>query len=342
MNYPTYDVKYYDQMLNTDIGKSCPLKCSKCIRQAPDFEPAEDISLNDFKKIAETFPKINFCGTQSDPIYHPEFLEIFKHCVSNGNEAKVHTAGDGKSTKWWEELADIIMEAKPEDRWKYRIVFSIDGLPEDSHNHKIGQNGEQAFKNMRYLNDRGVSVQWQYIVFKYNENDVETARQMADINGIKFISIDSSIFDEEDELKPSNALDNSLQNKYNDIKVWNGHYTGTPTVPKVEKLYPKCMKKNSNGEYIGKPCSYEANGFVLPCPWAKKDFILAQPHLHISQVDSVYDITQSEEWIEFYRVLQEEPDNAPDLCKLLCSYDWTFKTKEMFDGEEKVEDITIL
>ena len=339
---PTYDIKYYDMMLNVDIGKTCLLKCPKCIRQMPDFEMAQNITVDDWKKVANTFNKVNFCGTQSDPIYHPQFLDIMIYCIDNNNEVKVHTCGHGKSLDWWVNLADIIKTSK--DLWKIRLVFSLDGLPEEAHKHKVGQNGIEVWEIMKWLALQGISIQWQYIVFKYNEDHIEQAHQMANEYNIKFITIDSSIWDEDDPLRPTKAIDNSLKKRYNDIEVYNGGYhTNSDIIPTVDKLYPKCMKKNDKGDYIGKPCTYDANGYLLPCPWADKKFPLALEKFHISNVeDPIIDIFQSEEWIEFYRVLQEEPNNAPDLCKLLCSYDWTFKTKEMFQGDKKVEDITIL
>ena len=37
----------------------------------------------------------------------------------------------------------------------------------------------------------GVSTTWQYIVFNYNQNDVDTCQRIADEHGIKFLKINS-------------------------------------------------------------------------------------------------------------------------------------------------------
>ena len=50
----------------------------------------------------------------------------------------------------------------------------------------------------------GLWVKWQYIVFKYNENDIETAREMAKKHDMIFEVQKSSRFFEEDDLKPTN------------------------------------------------------------------------------------------------------------------------------------------
>ena len=47
-------------------------------------------------------------------------------------------------------------------------------------------------------------VKWQYIVFSYNENDIEKARQMAKDNNLIFEVQKSSRFWEGDPLMPKN------------------------------------------------------------------------------------------------------------------------------------------
>ena len=46
---------------------------------------------------------------------------------------------------------------------------------------------------------------WQYIVFSYNENDIETAKQIAKKEGLIFRLLLSKRFDyKDDQLKPKN------------------------------------------------------------------------------------------------------------------------------------------
>ena len=48
---------------------------------------------------------------------------------------------------------------------------------------------------------------WQYIRFKYNENDIETAKKMAEDEGLSFIQIESSRWlGDDDPFKPTNSL----------------------------------------------------------------------------------------------------------------------------------------
>lgn len=70
-------------------------------------------------------------------------------------------------------------------------VFAIDGLPKDSHKYRVNQDGEKLFDIMLKCASFGVSTTWQYIVFNYNQKDVEHCKKIAKEHNIKFMQIDS-------------------------------------------------------------------------------------------------------------------------------------------------------
>ena len=70
-------------------------------------------------------------------------------------------------------------------------IFAIDGLPKDSNKYRINQDGEKLYDIMLRCASFGVNTQWQYIVFNYNEKDVETCKSIAHQHGIKFMQITS-------------------------------------------------------------------------------------------------------------------------------------------------------
>mgnify|MGYP007000220071 len=52
---------------------------------------------------------------------------------------------------------------------------------------------------------KGITTRWQYIIFKYNENHIEQARQMAKDNGIIFeISTSARFEGPDDPYRPTN------------------------------------------------------------------------------------------------------------------------------------------
>ena len=104
----------------------------------------------------------------------------------------------GKKLK--EEDYKRLFEANPNAKW----IFGIDGLPKDSHKYRINQDGEHLFNMMKMANDFGLSVIWQCIVFRYNENDIEKCKQLAKENNIKIDINMSGRWRNDDKYKPLN------------------------------------------------------------------------------------------------------------------------------------------
>ena len=85
--------------------------------------------------------------------------------------ATIQHASAAKPFNWYMKAFKI----NPNAKWR----FSIDGLPKDSHKYRINQDGEKLFRVMkkcaRIMKNKPL---WQYIVFNYNENDIETNEQI--------------------------------------------------------------------------------------------------------------------------------------------------------------------
>ena len=184
--------------INLDITHRCTLQCQRCNRAIfaarGQKVPGEDMTMNNFKKVIDYFEEIYFCGQISDPIFHPKFIDFLK--LLKGRKTVVHTAASHKPEKWYKEA----FEANTDAYW----TFGIDGLPKDSHKYRINQDGEKLFKMASMAAKIVDKVKWQYIVFSYNENNIEEARQMAKDNNIIFEVQKSSRFWEGDPLMPKN------------------------------------------------------------------------------------------------------------------------------------------
>jgi len=149
------------------------------------YKRGKDISLDSMQKISKAFENILFCGQMGDPIYHPQFHQILEICKDNN--VQVSTAGQGKSIDWWEEALFISRNV----HW----TFGLDGLPHQSCQYRIGQDGEKVFEVMKRLAKLGASVEWQYIVFKYNQDSIDEARSLAKDHNIHFTLVESSRWD---------------------------------------------------------------------------------------------------------------------------------------------------
>ena len=97
--------------------------------------------------------------------------------------------------------------------------------------------------------------------------------------------------------------------------------------PHIKKLKPQCI--NHENMDIAQCLGHSAEGYVLPCcfidayplhrGYAQETFY--QEKFKISNVDNIEQITHSKEWVEFYIMLQQQPNEAPPICFKKCSED---------------------
>ena len=190
------------KMLNIDLTHRCPLECVRCGRQTSFRNrglavPGHDLSLDDFEKITNHFSQVSFCGQYSDPIHHPQFLDILAICKKKNINLEVHVASSFKPKKFFIDA----FKTYPEARW----VFGIDGLPEESHKYRINQDGVKLFEIMLESKKHLKTIpHWQYIIFKYNENSIDNAKLLAKEHNLDFMIINSARWiDKDDYLRPS-------------------------------------------------------------------------------------------------------------------------------------------
>jgi len=193
--------------INLDISHRCTLLCSGCMRQRTYHDkpvPGHDMTIEEFDKITDFFPNITCCGQRSDPVMNNNLPQFITIANTKGVHLQINTAVSHRPERWFRECFDRFGEG----RW----IFCIDGLPKDSGKYRINQNGKKMYKMMALASSMGIECGWQYIVFRYNENDIEEATQMAkDINVRLQIQI-SNRFRDNDPLRPVNPQYNGNKN----------------------------------------------------------------------------------------------------------------------------------
>ena len=162
------------------------------------YKNGRDLSINDFVKVCNNFTNVNMCGQIGDPIYHPKFHDLLDVAIDYNIDLQISTNGHGKKDSWW----DLSFEKM--NSLKHMWTFGLDGLPKDSSKYRINQDGEDVWRQMLRGVAAGNNIQWQYIVFNYNENDIDEAKKMAKDNGITFMLLESARWRSgDDPLKPS-------------------------------------------------------------------------------------------------------------------------------------------
>ena len=177
---------------NMDLSHRCILRCPQCLRQKveglPRIKRSFDIGKPEFRKILNYYDnQITFCGQISDPIYHPDFLAFLEMMDGLGKGLRVATNGTNDKSgnmddKWWEKAYSYGLG---ENCW----YFGVDGLDKKSEIYRIGSNFEQVWETMKMGVQAGHPIVWQYIIFGYNEHEIEQAKEIAHKEGITLLLI---------------------------------------------------------------------------------------------------------------------------------------------------------
>lgn len=168
--------------LHLELTTKCNAACPMCNRnfkgKVRNKLKMTELSLDDCKKILNVeFLKqlklISMCGVFGDPINDKDLLEILDYIYSiNSNIViNIYTNGSLYDIDWWKDLAKRLKNG--------RVIFGIDGLDGISELHRCKTNFKKVIENAKAFIDAGGLAQWDYIVFKHNEHQVEEARKLS-------------------------------------------------------------------------------------------------------------------------------------------------------------------
>lgn len=186
------------QGINFEAGITCRLKCPGCARTFdPGVLKGGDIyRFDNYKPILDVGYEFVFCGNQSDPIYHPDFLDTIEYLNINSKCLEIATNGSGKTLEWWKKAFSLTNKHSNKGFKTRRVgtewIFGLDGIPEESHKYRVNQDGVHVWEMMKLGKSMGCEITWQYIVFNYNENDIDYCEQMAKVYGMNFDLIHST------------------------------------------------------------------------------------------------------------------------------------------------------
>jgi MoaA/NifB/PqqE/SkfB family radical SAM enzyme len=143
--------------------------------------PLAELTLADCQRI---FPpefltqlrRIYLCGNYGDPLMARETLEILEYfrSVQPEIELELFTNGSARGREWWSRLARTV------DRCR----FGIDGLADTNHIYRRGTHWETIYVNLTAFLEAGGRAEWDFIVFRHNEHQVEEARALAQRLGV--------------------------------------------------------------------------------------------------------------------------------------------------------------
>jgi hypothetical protein len=189
--------KVHTGVPNVETSSVCILHCQMCFR-SKIYEPkgsdsknefveslreTDVLSLENFEKMLQFFPRISLCGNYSDPVYWKNLIPAFALLKTYpDNRLKINTAAHAPDIEWYREA---FKRSSRQVQWQ----FGLDGLAHNADVYRNGQNSQLILDAMLLGASMGKRIIWQYIVMEYNKDDVSEARRLAKENQIQFLRV---------------------------------------------------------------------------------------------------------------------------------------------------------
>lgn len=173
--------------VHVELTTRCNASCPQCPRNISGGEvnpglPLTELTLDDVERL---FPqellgrlrKIYACGNYGDPMVARDTLAIFEHLrrASVAIELGMFTNGSGRTASFWADLAKVVSYVR----------FSIDGLEDTNHLYRRGTHWPRIMESVEAFIGAGGRAEWDFIVFKHNEHQIDEARALAERLGFQ-------------------------------------------------------------------------------------------------------------------------------------------------------------
>ena len=191
--------------LHIELTDLCNARCPQCVRTDPKTgEPQPwlikaQLYEDDFKKIVspediKNIKHVNFCGNYGEPLAARDLIPIIEYLYEHNPKMWIEVATNGsvRSEDWWWDLLKVV-HGKGK---RFKVVFGLDGINQEQHSlYRQNTSFDRILENAEFFISNGGTAEWQYLIFKHNENSVEEARQMAKDKGFdKFIPVATERF----------------------------------------------------------------------------------------------------------------------------------------------------
>ena len=263
--------------INAELSNYCNSACPMCSRFDTDLNLIKDITNNSHTSlqiiknnigsaVLSRLKRFYSCGVLGDGAMNPECLEIFDYVRTTGaDEVVLHTNGGLRNTEFWKEMAQT----------GTRVIFAIDGLEDTNHLYRRNVKWNKVIENVESFIKAGGKAEWDFLVFKHNQHQIEEAEELANKLGFKsFNRKDTTRWDDFDSdgnwmERKSIRVDDYMLEKVERKTESSLGSDGQAQKSKANDSHTfKTRKINCWSFHNGKSEIYlAANGDVSPCCW---------------------------------------------------------------------------
>lgn len=140
-------------------------------------------------KVLSKLDEVVFCGNFGDPSMNPHLIDIIEHIGSYSTNIllKINTNGGARNETFWSDLAKTVSKFERDPS----LTFSIDGLEDTNHIYRRNVKWSNLIRNVKAFINAGGKAEWDYLVFKHNEHQIDDAIKLAKELGIHRLNIKS-------------------------------------------------------------------------------------------------------------------------------------------------------
>ena len=211
------------------------------------------------------------CGNLGDPISARDTMQIFQYFRDNNKKMwlSMNTNGGARDRKWWQMLAKVL-------RKPAAVIFSVDGLSDTNHLYRQNVVWEHVEMNMRSFIEAGGRARWDFLIFEYNQHQVDEARALAERWGVeKFVAKKTGRFvTAKVEAKEKHQAFNRKGDKTTELKKPKRKYRNA-AVESIDSIISRYGSMDDYYNTVPIQCKVKeegnlfitAEGIALPCCW---------------------------------------------------------------------------
>jgi MoaA/NifB/PqqE/SkfB family radical SAM enzyme len=187
--------------IHIELSSKCNAACPGCARfqmNSPIVDPALIQTEITYETFVKWFPKdllpqiYNWilCGTLGDPLACKDIYEILEYiCEHSPGNIQINTNGGLRNKTLYSKIGKLFSEKRNYNGvTPHRVItFSIDGLEDTNHIYRRNVKWNAVWKNLMAYVETGAEAHWDFLQFKHNHHQIETAKKLAQKYGIIFV-----------------------------------------------------------------------------------------------------------------------------------------------------------
>jgi MoaA/NifB/PqqE/SkfB family radical SAM enzyme len=177
--------------VHLEVTTRCNAACPQCPRnysggQINEAMPIVELTEEDVHRIfSQSFVRqlghLYLCGNYGDPAVASQTVEILQYLRRCNPDMRLglQTNGGVRPEAWWRQLAQVVSYCR----------FSIDGLEDTNHLYRRNVVWRRLIENARAFIAAGGRAEWDFIVFRHNQHQVEEAARFAREAGFQAFTV---------------------------------------------------------------------------------------------------------------------------------------------------------